>query len=93
MLAKQVWKLQTEQTSLPYKVFSKKYFPTDSVFEAKSKQGYSLGKASLKQGMLSRKGCCGEWVMGLRFGCFMTIGFLGVFQQRPYHTHKTLKMT
>ena len=39
MLAKQVWKLQTEQTSLLYKVYNTKYFPKSWVFEAKSKKG------------------------------------------------------
>ena len=81
MLAKQVWKLQTEQTSLPYKVFSKKYFPTNSVFEAKSKQGsfawQSILKARhvIKKGMLQRVGDGFKiWVFHDNWipGCFPT---------------------
>lgn len=39
MLVKQVWRLLTDKTSLFYKVFSTKYFPSGSVFEAKSSKG------------------------------------------------------
>ena len=48
MLAKQVWKLQTEQTSLLYKVYNTKYFPTSWVFEAKSKKGSFTWQSILK---------------------------------------------
>lgn len=39
MLAKQIWRLQTEKTSLLFKVFSTKYFPSGSEFEAGSSTG------------------------------------------------------
>ena len=42
MIAKQIWRLQIDKNSLMFKVFSTKYFPTDSVFEAKSKKGCSV---------------------------------------------------
>ena len=84
-----------KQSKLHYRIkySTKNISPQVQCLKQKVSRDHSLGKASLKQGMLSRKGCYREWVMGLRFGCSMTIGFLGVFQQRSYHTHKTLKMT
>ena len=39
MLTKQVWRLLTDKTSLFYKVFSTKNFPSGSVFDAKSSKG------------------------------------------------------
>ena len=62
MLAKQVWKLQTDQTSLLYKVFSTKYFPTGSVFEAKSKKGSFAWQSILKARHVIEKGML--WRMG-----------------------------
>ena len=62
MLAKQIWRLHTEKETLLYKVFSTKYFPLGSVFEARSSRGsfawQSLLKARhiIKKGMLWRVG-------------------------------------
>ena len=62
MLAKQIWRLQTEKEFLLYKVFSTKYFPLGSVFEARSSTGsfawQSLLKARhvIEKGMLWRVG-------------------------------------
>ncbi|XP_030970117.1 uncharacterized protein LOC115990422 [Quercus lobata] len=56
MLAKQVWKLQTEQTSLLYKVYNTKYFPTSSMFEAKSKKGSFAWQSILKARHVIEKG-------------------------------------
>ena len=39
MLAKQIWRLQTEKESLLFKVFSTKYFPSGSVFKARGSRG------------------------------------------------------
>ena len=39
MLAKQVWRLHTDRTSLFYWVFSAKFFPSGSVFDAKNSKG------------------------------------------------------
>ena len=93
MLAKQIWRLQTDKNSLLYKVFSTKYFPTGLVFEEKARRDHLLGRVYLKQDMSLKKGCYGELVMGHKFGYSMTIGFLGVFQQRQYHSRKLLEMT
>ena len=62
MLAKQIWRLQTEKESLLFKVFSSKYFPSGSVFEARGSKGsfawQSLLKARhvIEKGMLWRVG-------------------------------------
>lgn len=61
MLAKQVWRLLTNHTSLFYRVFSSKYFPSGSVLDARPSLGsyawQSTVKAiSLKSGMLWRVG-------------------------------------
>ena len=49
ILTKQIWRLQTNKNSLLYKVFSTKYFPTSSVFEAKSKKGSFACQSILKE--------------------------------------------
>ena len=56
MLAKQIWRLQTNKNSLLYKVFSIKYFPTSSVFEAKSKKGSFAWQSILKARHVIEKG-------------------------------------
>lgn len=48
MLAKQIWRLQTEKTSLLFKVFSTKYFPSGSEFEAGSSTGSFAWQSLLK---------------------------------------------
>nr|XP_023879969.1 uncharacterized protein LOC111992340 [Quercus suber] len=81
MLAKQIWRLQTDKNSLMFKVFSTKYFPTGSVFEAKSKKGSFAWQSILKarhvieEGMLWRVGDGSQiqvfkdsWILG----CFPT---------------------
>ena len=39
MLAKQVWKLLVDRCYLSYRVFSAKYFPSGSIFDAKVAYG------------------------------------------------------
>ena len=48
MLVKQVWRLLTDKTSLFFKVFSTKYFPSCSVFDAKSSKGSYAWQSILK---------------------------------------------
>ena len=62
MLAKQVWRLLTDHTSLFYRVFSSKYFPNGSILDAKPSSGsyawQSIVKAIplIKSSMLWRVG-------------------------------------
>ena len=56
MLAKQIWRLQTDRNSLMFKVFSTKYFPTGSVLEAKSKKGSYAWQSILKARHVIEKG-------------------------------------
>ncbi|KAK9991870.1 hypothetical protein SO802_026855 [Lithocarpus litseifolius] len=62
MLAKQVWRLLTNHTSLFYQVFSAKYFPNGSVLDAKPSSGSYSWKSIvktiplIKSGMLWRVG-------------------------------------
>nr|XP_023923421.1 uncharacterized protein LOC112034833 [Quercus suber] len=56
MLAKQIWRLQTEKESLLYKVFSTKYFPSGSVFEARSSTDSFAWQSLLKARHVIEKG-------------------------------------
>ena len=81
MLAKQIWRLQTEKASLLYKVFSNKYFPSGSMFEARSSTGSFAWQSLLKtrhvieKWMMRRVGDCSQiWVFHDNWipGCFPT---------------------
>ena len=48
MLAKQVWKLLKDQSSLFYWVFKAKYFPKGSIFEASAATGSYAWQSILK---------------------------------------------
>ena len=56
MLAKQIWRLQTEKESLLFKVFSSKYFPSSSVFEARGSRGSFAWQSLLKPRHVIEKG-------------------------------------
>ena len=56
MLAKQVWRLATDRTSLLYKVFSAKYFPSSSIFDAKMAKGSYAWQSILKARQVVEKG-------------------------------------
>ena len=91
ILTKQIWRLQTNKNSLLYKVFSTKYLPTSSVFEAKSKKGSFACQSILKARHVIEKGMLWRVADGSQIWVSMTIGFLGVFQQRQYHSRKLLE--
>ena len=48
MLAKQIWRLASNQDSLFYKFFKAKFFPNGSIFDAKEKNGSYAWRSILK---------------------------------------------
>ena len=56
MLAKQVWRLLVDQSSLFYRVFSAKYFPNGLVFDAKVALGSFAWKSIVKALKLVQSG-------------------------------------
>ena len=76
MLAKQVWRLLTDKTSLLYKVFSAKYFPSSSIFDAKLTKGSYAWQSNLKARKAGEKGMIWRTGDGKKPGLFMITGFL-----------------
>lgn len=63
MLAKQIWRLYTNQQSLISKVFKAKYYPTTDVLQATIGHAPSYAWRSLHQALwVLKKGCC--WKVG-----------------------------
>ena len=63
MLAKQVWRLLVDRSSLFYRVFSAKYFPSKSIFDAKvAFESYAWRRLEI----LSKPICFGVWEMERR---------------------------
>ena len=62
MLAKQVWRLLHDKESLFYRVFKAKYFPNNSIFEAKSSSGSFVWKSILWSKVLIETGS--SWRIG-----------------------------
>ena len=62
MLAKQVWRLIHDTNSLFYKVFTAKYFPNGSIFEAKQNSSSYAWKSILKARKVISQG--GLWRVG-----------------------------
>ena len=62
MLAKQVWRLLTDHTSLFYRVFSAKYFPNGSVLDAKPSSGSYAWQSIVKALPLIKS--CMLWRVG-----------------------------
>lgn len=56
MLAKQVWWLLDNETSLFHRFFKSKFFPKSSIFEAKECKGSFAWKSILKGKEVIRKG-------------------------------------
>ena len=79
MLAKQIWRLQTDRNSLLYKVFSIKYFPTGSVLEAKSKKGSFAWQSILKARHVIEKGMLWRVGDGSQIRVFKDSWILGYF--------------
>ena len=87
MLAKQIWRLQTDKKILFCLRFSaQNIFLQVRYLRQKARRAPLHGKVFLKQGMSLRKGCYGGLVMGHRFGYSRIVGFLAVFQPRQYHS-------
>ena len=64
-----------DKTSLFYKVFSAKYFPSVSVFDAKSSKGSYAWRSILKARLVVEKGCFRELGMVTKPEYFMIIEF------------------
>ena len=62
MLAKQLWRLLHDRDSLFYRVFKAKYFPNNSIFEAKSSSGSFTWKCILWSRDLIERGS--SWRVG-----------------------------
>ena len=60
-LAKQVWRLLVDRSSLFYRVFSAKYFPSGSIFDAKVALGSYAWQSIAKARKLSKPVCFGAW--------------------------------
>ena len=89
MLAKQIWRLQTDKKILFCLRFSaQNIFLQVRCLRQKARRAPLHGKVFLKQGMSLRKGCYGGLVMGHRFGYSRIVGFLAVFQPRQYHSRR-----
>lgn len=56
MLAKQVWRLLMDKTSLFFRVFSAKFFLSASVLDAKSSRGSFAWQTILKARSVIKKG-------------------------------------
>ena len=56
MLTKQVWRLLVDQSSLFYRVFSAKYFPSGSIFDAKVVSGSYAWRSIVKASKLVKSG-------------------------------------
>ena len=82
MLAKQVWRLLEDKTSLFHKFFKAKFFPNGSVFDAKEDKGSFAWRIILKVRMSYQRGLNGEWETVKTFLSSRTVGCL---------TLKTLK--
>ena len=62
MLAKQVWRLSHDTSSLFYRVFKAKYFPNSTIFDAKEKYGSYAWKNILRARKVVGKGA--KWRVG-----------------------------
>ena len=56
MLTKQVWRLLVDHSSLFYWVFSAKYFPSGSIFDAKVASGLYAWQSIVKASKLVQSG-------------------------------------
>ena len=87
MLAKQIWRLQTDKKILfcRLRFSAQNIFPRVRQWRQKARKAPMHGKVSLKQGMSLRRGCYGGLVMDHRLGCSRIAGFRAAFQPKQYH--------
>ena len=89
MLAKQGWRMLTDQESLFYRCFKAKYFPRCTFLEAVDHPHSSyVWKSLLAAQPILRKGCC--WHVGtvLPFRYYQINGFLAI-QLIKFLSHQT----
>ena len=76
MLAKQVWRLLENKSSLFHRFFKVKIFPNGTIFDAKDDKGSFAWKSILKGREIIKRGPNGEWEMVKTYSFTMTVGFL-----------------
>ena len=70
MLAKQVWRLLVDHSSLFYQVFSVKYFPSGSIFDAKVASGSYAWQSIVKASKLVQLGLLWRVGNGLKINIY-----------------------
>ena len=70
MLAKQVWRLLVDHSSLFYQVFSAKYFPSGSIFDAKVASGSYAWQSIVKASKLVQLGLLWRVGNGLKINIY-----------------------
>ena len=85
MLAKQIWRLQTDKNSLLLRFSAQSISLQVRCWRQKARRAPLLGKVYSEQGMSLKRGCYGGLVMGHRLGCSRIAGLRAAFQPKQYH--------